>query len=97
MAVFLSNTIVPKMVEDFSSLTSSPIDGIALTEVMHSRGINMRYLGKVARLCQEKKDMEYVLVSETSYFSRSLSFFVVIKGTVCRNKTLCEENHQVAS
>ena len=69
MAVFLSNTIVPKMVEDFSSLTSSPIDGIALTEVMHSRGINMRYLGKVARLCQEKKDMEYVLVSETSYFS----------------------------
>lgn len=60
LATFLSNTIIPKMVDDFSSLTSSPIDGIALTEIMHSRGINMRYLGKIATLCKQKDNLGHV-------------------------------------
>ena len=42
-AVFLADTVVPKMVEDFSILNSSPLDGLALTEIMHARGVNMRY------------------------------------------------------
>jgi len=60
IAIFLSNTVVPKMVDDFSALNSSPIDGIALTEVMHSRGINMRYLGKIATLCTQRNNLEHV-------------------------------------
>ena len=63
IAVFLSATVVPKLVDDFASLNLSPIDGIALTEVMHSRGINMRYLGKVAAVCSERDNLDHVYVS----------------------------------
>lgn len=60
LALFLSSTIIPKLIDDFSSLTTSPIDGIALTETMHSRGINMRYLGKVATMCSQRENLEHI-------------------------------------
>ncbi|XP_065054486.1 clustered mitochondria protein homolog [Rhopilema esculentum] len=57
---FLSETVVPKLVEDFITLTIVPLDGLALTEAMHARGINMRYLGKVASLCALREDLQHV-------------------------------------
>ena len=51
------------MVEDFTTLNSSPIDGIALTDILHSRGINMRYLGKIASMVSEKETSAHVFVS----------------------------------
>ncbi|KAI7871224.1 clustered mitochondria-domain-containing protein [Spinellus fusiger] len=47
---FLTRDIIPSLVLDFASYTISPLDGDALTKAMHRRGINMRYLGKVAEL-----------------------------------------------
>ncbi|KAI9249451.1 clustered mitochondria-domain-containing protein [Phascolomyces articulosus] len=53
---FLSNDIIPSLVLDFASYAISPLDGDALTKAMHRRGINMRYLGKVAELVSISKD-----------------------------------------
>ncbi|KAI7900383.1 clustered mitochondria-domain-containing protein [Cokeromyces recurvatus] len=53
---FLINEIVPSLVLDFASYAVTPLDGDALTKTMHRRGINMRYLGKLAELVSVNKD-----------------------------------------
>ncbi|KAG2213982.1 hypothetical protein INT47_001252 [Mucor saturninus] len=53
---FLTEEILPSLVFDFASYTISPLDGDALTKAMHRRGINMRYLGKLAQLVSLSKD-----------------------------------------
>lgn len=57
---FLVETVIIKMVEDFISLSQTPLDGSQLTDIMHSRGINMRYLGKVASILSLRADLEHV-------------------------------------
>lgn len=47
---YLLETVLPKFVQDSSSLEVSPMDGQTLTEALHAHGINMRYLGQVAKL-----------------------------------------------
>ncbi|XP_047142254.1 clustered mitochondria protein homolog isoform X1 [Hydra vulgaris] len=61
IALFMSSTVISKMVEDFTTLNSSPIDGIALTDILHSRGINIRYLGKIAHMVTEKEAAAHIL------------------------------------
>ncbi|CAO3579582.1 unnamed protein product [Absidia cylindrospora] len=53
---FLSDEIIPTLVLDFASYAISPLDGDALTKAMHRRGINMRYLGKLAKLVSVSED-----------------------------------------
>eukprot|EP00250_Pteridium_aquilinum_P016315 c23046_g1_i1 orf=399-4781(+) len=50
---YLLETVLPKFVQDLSSLEVSPMDGQTLTEALHAHGINMRYLGQVARLSKQ--------------------------------------------
>lgn len=57
---FLVETVIIKMVEDFISLSQTPLDGSQLTDIMHNRGINMRYLGKVASILSLRADLEHV-------------------------------------
>ncbi|RUS81427.1 hypothetical protein EGW08_010811 [Elysia chlorotica] len=47
-------------INDFLDHTSSPVDGITLTESMHARGINVRYLGKVAETLAKYQTLSYV-------------------------------------
>lgn len=54
---FLNKVLIPEFVDEQSVTDNqNPIDGIHLSELLHSRGINMRYLGDVARLALEKKN-----------------------------------------
>lgn len=53
---FLNEDIIPSLVLDFASYAISPLDGDALTKAMHRRGINMRYLGKIAQLVSISED-----------------------------------------
>jgi len=50
----LVEMVIPGLVEDFCWLLSVPVDGQTLTTIMHSRGINMRYLGLIAKLATDK-------------------------------------------
>lgn len=54
-ATFLTEKVIPIMIEEFSYLINVPVDGQTLTSVMHARGISMRYLGTVATIAQQAK------------------------------------------
>ncbi|KAI1106852.1 clustered mitochondria-domain-containing protein [Jackrogersella minutella] len=49
----LRESAIPDFVNDIKvSDLPFPMDGLSLTKMMHKRGINMRYLGKVVSLCE---------------------------------------------
>ena len=52
---------IPCFVRDSLEHTSTPLDGITLTEQMHQRGINMRYLGKLADRLVQVPQLDYLL------------------------------------
>lgn len=78
---FISQTLVPELVSEIaSSSLMAPIDGFQLTNMMHKKGISMRYLGKVIACASEKrKELE-----------RTHSDAI---DKICKeNETLLEEN-----
>lgn len=51
LSEYLHGSVIPKFVEELSGYrVSSPLDGAALSDLMHARGIGMRHLGRVAFL-----------------------------------------------
>ncbi|VAH64208.1 unnamed protein product [Triticum turgidum subsp. durum] len=48
---FYDEVALPKLVADFGSLELSPVDGRTLTDFMHTRGLQMRSLGRVCLIC----------------------------------------------
>eukprot|EP01102_Stenamoeba_stenopodia_P011896 TRINITY_DN3690_c0_g1_i2.p1 TRINITY_DN3690_c0_g1~~TRINITY_DN3690_c0_g1_i2.p1 ORF type:complete len:1154 (-),score=336.56 TRINITY_DN3690_c0_g1_i2:321-3782(-) len=50
LTTFLNDAVIPSLVDDFSQFFNSPVDGASLTQAMHIRGINVRYLGRLAQL-----------------------------------------------
>ena len=59
---FLKETMIPKFVQDCLQQHISPLDGEGLTLILHSRGINMRYLGKVAEAAGHREDLTHLRV-----------------------------------
>ncbi|KAI1457105.1 clustered mitochondria-domain-containing protein [Annulohypoxylon moriforme] len=50
---YLRESAIPDFVNDIKvSDLPFPMDGLSLTKMMHKRGINMRYLGKIVSLCE---------------------------------------------
>ena len=47
VGAYLVETAIPRLVSSFRSLELSPMDGQTLTDALHSRGANLRYLGTV--------------------------------------------------
>ncbi|KAJ2689373.1 Intracellular distribution of mitochondria [Coemansia spiralis] len=47
---FLRDVSVPALARDLAAYVSTPLSGAALTATMHQRGINMRWLGRIAEL-----------------------------------------------
>uniref|UniRef100_A0A1L8DS54 Clustered mitochondria protein homolog n=1 Tax=Nyssomyia neivai TaxID=330878 RepID=A0A1L8DS54_9DIPT len=59
-AEFLVLKQIPAFVQDFLDHASAPMDGNTLTEALHARGINIRYLGRVALKLSQVKSLEYL-------------------------------------
>uniref|UniRef100_A0AAG5DLN9 Clustered mitochondria protein homolog n=1 Tax=Anopheles atroparvus TaxID=41427 RepID=A0AAG5DLN9_ANOAO len=59
-AEFLVKHQIPNFVHDCLDHSSAPMDGVTLTESLHSRGINVRYLGKVVDMLAKIKQLEYL-------------------------------------
>ena len=52
---YLRSKVIPDLVQDLhDSDVGFPMDGRSLSQLLHKRGINLRYLGKVAMLAAEK-------------------------------------------
>lgn len=62
MASFLTEVVVPRMVRECVQLSLVPTDGESLQAAMHARGINVRYLGRVATLASSREDLEHLKV-----------------------------------
>lgn len=59
-AHFLVVTQIPSYIRECLDHTISPMDGVTLVESLHARGINVRYLGKIAKLLSNVKQLEYL-------------------------------------
>eukprot|EP01125_Pyxidicula_operculata_P015596 TRINITY_DN5317_c0_g1_i1.p1 TRINITY_DN5317_c0_g1~~TRINITY_DN5317_c0_g1_i1.p1 ORF type:complete len:1208 (-),score=310.68 TRINITY_DN5317_c0_g1_i1:16-3639(-) len=53
---FLKNKMIPTLVDDMVGQRQIPIDGQTLTTLLHSRGINLRYLGQITKLVDDSKN-----------------------------------------
>ena len=54
-AEYLRSTMLPGLVSDlYEETVGFPMDGTSLCQLMHRRGINVRYLGKLAEVAREK-------------------------------------------
>ncbi|KAK2066566.1 hypothetical protein P8C59_000371 [Phyllachora maydis] len=57
--VYLSNVAIPSLLNDLKeSDISFPMDGRSLGRLLHRRGINLRYLGKIASLSEEDSRLQ---------------------------------------
>ncbi|SPO24542.1 probable Clustered mitochondria protein homolog [Ustilago trichophora] len=63
---FLRKVAIPRFVTDVAAGLFTAADGAALSRQMHARGINIRYLGYVARLCaaEAKADLDQDLIKK---------------------------------
>lgn len=59
-AEFLVQKQIPAFIKEHMDHLSAGIDGCNLTETLHARGINIRYLGKVAQLLGQVPKLEYL-------------------------------------
>ncbi|KAL5196893.1 hypothetical protein ABZP36_000405 [Zizania latifolia] len=65
MAVkYYDEVALPKLVSDFGSLELSPVDGRTLTDFMHTRGLQMRSLGRVVKLSEKLSHVQSLCVHE---------------------------------
>ncbi|KAJ6648615.1 Clustered mitochondria protein like [Pseudolycoriella hygida] len=87
-ATFLVTTQIPSYVRDCLKHTSAPMCGLTLTESLHSRGINMRYLGKVAELLANIPKLDYlytISVQELILRAAKHIFYVYMQNTDIMN------------
>ncbi|OWR43803.1 putative eukaryotic translation initiation factor 3 subunit [Danaus plexippus plexippus] len=59
-AAFLLTTQIPAFVRECLEHTSAPMDGAGLTEALHARGINVRYLGRVTVALKPHASLSYL-------------------------------------
>ncbi|GKV45461.1 hypothetical protein SLEP1_g52537 [Rubroshorea leprosula] len=55
---------LPKLVTDFGLLELSPVDGRTLTDFMHLRGLQMRFLGRVVELAEKLPHIQSLCIHE---------------------------------
>ena len=60
----LRTHVIPRFVSECKSLEPLPLDGLTLTEAMHSSGINMRYLGMIAEQTKSLPHIQQLCICE---------------------------------
>lgn len=57
VCAYLSTEVIPRLVKDLQEGdVGFPMDGQSLVREMHRRGVNVRYLGEIARQCAENPE-----------------------------------------
>lgn len=59
-AEFLVTVQIPTFIRECLDHSAAPMDGVTLSEALHTRGINIRYLGKIARRLADFPQLEYL-------------------------------------
>lgn len=72
-AKFLVVSQIQNFIQDSMDHSSAPLDGPMLVDSMHSRGINVRYLGRVTQLLYQVKQLDYLYaIATTELVSRAV-------------------------
>lgn len=72
-AKFLLVNQIHNYIKDSLDHSSAPLDGAMLIESMHSRGINVRYLGRTTQLLSQMKQLDYLCaIASTELISRAV-------------------------
>ncbi|GBG58709.1 hypothetical protein CBR_g110 [Chara braunii] len=79
---FLVATVIPKLIQDFSILEVSPMDGQTLSEALHAHGVNIRYLGKIASLSESLIHIKSLCISEMIVRSAKHVLKAVLRETM---------------
>jgi len=82
-ADFLITVQIPAFIRDCLDHSTAPMDGQTLADAIHNRGINMRYLGKIADMLAKVPQLEYVhtiAVSELVIRSAKHLFTLFLQG-----------------
>ncbi|XP_031550707.1 clustered mitochondria protein homolog [Actinia tenebrosa] len=86
---YLLDTAVVKLIEDFINLVQTPLDGAQLTEILHNRGINLRYLGTIAGMVSTRSDLEHILkVCVSEMIARTAKQIFRVHMQSCTLRTL---------
>jgi protein TIF31 len=69
---FLQKTVLPELIHDLKEGdVGFPMDGKSLSQLLHKRGINIRYLGKIAELAEGKRLESLRLLAVQEMVSRA--------------------------
>ncbi|XP_060521182.1 clustered mitochondria protein homolog [Cylas formicarius] len=82
-AEFLLTVQIPTFIRDCLDHSSAPMDGFTLSEALHNRGINIRYLGRLTMLLSKVRQLEYlhcIAVSELILRSAKHLFTTYLQG-----------------
>eukprot|EP00245_Coleochaete_scutata_P017072 TRINITY_DN81_c0_g1_i1.p1 TRINITY_DN81_c0_g1~~TRINITY_DN81_c0_g1_i1.p1 ORF type:complete len:1555 (-),score=405.34 TRINITY_DN81_c0_g1_i1:386-4762(-) len=79
---YLVDTVLPKVVADLTSLDLTPLDGPTLADVLHSRGVNIRYLGRLAKLVDHLEHIKSLCISEMIVRAAKHVFKAVLRETM---------------
>ncbi|CAI5936846.1 unnamed protein product [Closterium sp. NIES-64] len=61
---YLIETALPALVADIKSSEGWPVDGRSLASTMHAHGVNLRYLGRVAKEVADVEQVYWLCVAE---------------------------------
>ena len=76
-AEFLRSSVMPELVKDLKDgEVGFPMDGQSLSRLLHKRGVNMRYLGKLATLAEGKRLEALKILSIQEMISRAFKHIV---------------------
>lgn len=64
-AEFLLTNQITGFIRDCLDHASAPLDGLMLSEALHNRGINIRYLGRITELFSRVKPLSYLYAIST--------------------------------
>ena len=81
-AAFLTESVAPRFIRDCIQLTVTPTDGESLKAVLHTRGINVRYLGYIAQIAAKRDDLRHLMVREREKEERERFFLLLIVACI---------------
>lgn len=94
---FLNKVLIPEFIDEQAKTENqSIIDGFQLTDTLHSYGINMRYLGKIANLSLEKKSafLEQLAAKEEEIAKKNTTQFEKEEARINAIKEKLEARHK---
>ncbi|XP_010250244.1 PREDICTED: protein TSS-like isoform X2 [Nelumbo nucifera] len=90
---YYDEVALPKLVADFGSLELSPVDGRTLTDFMHTRGLQMRSLGRLVELAEKLPHIQSLCIDEMV----TRAFKHILKAVISSVDNLADLSAAIAS